>query len=69
VTGKDGQFDFGMIEPGHYYLEIDDKEGSLYDWFQVEVKGPPKPKESVTVDISPVQPDCRGGHEFMVKTN
>jgi hypothetical protein len=69
ITGRDGKFDFGIVEAGHYYLGIDDEEGSLSDWFEVEVKGPPKPKESVIIDISPVHADCTGGHEFMVKTN
>lgn len=69
TTGTDGRFDFGAVEPGHYYLGIDDEEGSLFDWFEVEVKGPRNPKESVTIDISPVYPDCTDGHEFMVRSN
>lgn len=69
TTGEDGKFDFGAVEPGHYYLEVDDKAGSLYDWFEIEVKGPVNPKESVIIDISPIQPDCSGGHEFIVKAN
>lgn len=69
VTGENGRFDFGVVQTGHYYLEIDDKRGSLFDWFEIEVKGPPRPKESVTIDISPVQPDCTDGHEFTVHVN
>jgi hypothetical protein len=68
-TDNDGKFDFGILKPSHYYLRIDDERGSLSDWFEVEVKGPPNPKESVTIDISPVSPDCTGGHEFIVRAN
>jgi hypothetical protein len=52
--------------PGHYYLDIDDEKGGLFDEFQVEVMSSQRPTESETIDISPVQPDCSGGHEFMV---
>lgn len=69
LTNADGKFDFGVLKPGHYYLRIDDENGSLSDLFLVEVKGQPNPKESQTIDISPVHPDCSGGHEFIVKTN
>jgi hypothetical protein len=69
LTDNDGKFDFGILKPSHYYLIIDDEKGSLSDWFEVEVKGPPNPKESETIDISPVSPDCTGGHEFTVRAN
>lgn len=69
LTGRDGKFDFGILKPGHYYLRIDDEKGSLSDWFEVEVKGPPNPKESETIDISPIYPNCAGGHEFIVRAN
>jgi hypothetical protein len=57
------------LKPGHYDLRIDDEKGSLSDRFEVEVKGPPNPQESETIDISPVSPDRTGGHEFIVRTN
>jgi len=69
LTGTEGKFDFGILKPSHYYLGIDDEKGALWDWFEVEVKGPPNPKESETIDISPVYPDCTGGHEFIVRAN
>jgi len=69
VANGDGKFDFGSLKPGHYYLRIEDEKGPLSAWFQVEVKGPQNPNESETIDISPVHPDCNGGHEFIVKRN
>jgi len=69
LTGPDGRFDFGILKPGHYYLRVHDEKGPLLDLFQVEVKGPPSPKEWEIIDISPVYPDCTGGHEFIVRAN
>jgi hypothetical protein len=60
---NEGKFDFGPLGTGHYTLIIDDE-----DWFDVEVKQLPQVTESVTIDVSPVSPDCTGGHEFIVKT-
>jgi len=68
-TGTDGKFDFGILKPSHYSLIIEGEKGSLSGWFQVEVKGTPKPKESETIDISPVYPDCTGGQQFIVGAN
>jgi hypothetical protein len=62
-TDGEGGFDFGPLVPGHYTLII---EGE--DLFDVEVKESPQVTESVTIDVSPVSPDCAGGHEFIVKT-
>ena len=67
-SDTDGKFDFGAIRPGHYTLRIDEGKRPHSDFF-VEIKGPPNPKESETIDISPVSPDCKGGHEFIVKLN
>ncbi len=69
VTDTDGKFDFGALSAGHYTLIVEEEKWPHSDWFDVEVKGPPNPKESVTIDISPVTPDCKGGHEFIVNTN
>jgi len=69
VTDADGKFDFGAVKAGHYTLRIDEEKWSHSDFFDVEVKGPPNPKETEVVDISPISPDCSGGHEFIVKTN
>ena len=61
-TDDRGSFDFGPLKLGHYTLRIDDK-----DLFDVEIKDLPQKTESVTIDISPISPDCTGGHEFLVK--
>jgi uncharacterized protein (DUF2141 family) len=61
-TDDHGDFDFGYIRTGHYTLRIDGD--SLFD---VEVKDLPRVTASVTIDVSPVSPDCTGGHEFIVK--
>jgi hypothetical protein len=58
-----GMFDFGPLRAGHYTLAVDDE-----DSFDVEIKEQPQATESVTIDVSPVYPDCTGGHEFIVRT-
>jgi len=62
-TDGKGVFDFGPLRTGHYTLAIDGE-----DSFDVEIKELPQVTESVTIDVSPVYPDCTGGHEFNVKT-
>lgn len=61
-TDEHGSFDFGPLKLGHYTLAIDDAE-----LFEVEIKDLPRKIESVTIDVSPISPDCTGGHEFIVK--
>jgi hypothetical protein len=61
-TDDHGNFDFGLLKIGHYTLSVD--SGGLFD---VEVKDSEPVTESVTVDVSPIYPDCTGGHEFIVK--
>src|SRR6266568_731045 len=61
-TDDRGSFDFGPLKLGHYTLRIDDN-----DLFEVEVKDLSRKTESVTIDVSPINPDCKGGHEFLVK--
>jgi hypothetical protein len=65
-TDGDGSFDFGPLKTGHYTLIAE--EDWYEEWFDVEVKDLPKLTESVTVDVSPVLPDCTGGHEFIIST-
>jgi hypothetical protein len=65
-TDINGYFDFGEIKPGHYTLIVDDNELGP-DFFDVEVKQQAKQTSSVTIDVSPVFPDCTGGHEFIVQ--
>jgi hypothetical protein len=62
-TDGEGMFDFGPLRAGHYTLAIDDG-----DSFDVEIKELPQITDSVRIDVSPVYPDCSGGHEFIVKT-
>jgi hypothetical protein len=62
-TDGEGMFNFGPLRTGHYTLAIDDE-----DSFDVEIKEQPHATESVTIDVSPVYPDCTGGHEFIVRT-
>lgn len=61
-TDNQGKFDFGPLKIGHYTLRIDDN-----DLFAVEVKELPRITASVTIDVSPLHPDCKGGHEFIVR--
>ena len=62
-TDGEGIFDFGSVSAGHYTLVIGDE-----DSFDVEVKEKPNRSETLTIDVSPVSPDCTGGHELIVKT-
>jgi hypothetical protein len=61
-----GHFDFGSIAEGRYILRIVAK-GSGEDRFEVKVTPKAKPTESILVDVSPVMPDCSGGHKSIVK--
>ena len=65
-TDSDGKFDFGALPKGHYSLNINVK-GSEVDWFDIQVSNDVRPTESVLIDVSPVAPDCTGGHEFIEK--
>ena len=61
-----GNFDFGKLPIGHYYLNIESRRSdALNDWFEVEVNETVKPTDNVLIDISPIRPDCSGGHEFI----
>ena len=64
ATDSHGNFDFGTLPKGHYLLEIA-LNGSGVDWFDVEITNNTKATKSVLIDISPVAPDCSGGHEFL----
>jgi len=64
-TDGHGAFDFGSLEKNHYTLRIN--SGDLSDEFDVEVTNLPRNTDSVLIDISPVLPDCTGGHEFLVR--
>jgi hypothetical protein len=65
-TDDHGNFDFGPIPKGHYFLNIvvkgSDRLGGLFD---VEVTDSVRATKGITIDISPIHPDCTGGHEFL----
>lgn len=67
TTDKDGRFDFGSVPIGHYTLVIDWPAVNA-DLFDVEIKKLPIETSFITIDVSPVDPDCRGGHELIVNS-
>jgi hypothetical protein len=66
-TDADGWFDFGEVAPGHYTLIVEEGEWGSSEWFDVEVKPKATQTMAVRIDVSPVFPDCTGGHELIVK--
>jgi hypothetical protein len=65
-TDGHGNFDFGAIPNGHYSLAIDVKDSNrLGGWFDVEVTDSVRPTKDIVVDVSPIAPNCVGGHEFI----
>ncbi len=66
-SDSSGYFNFGDSVPeGHYFLVITKSE--LSERFDVEITKKVKPTKSITIDVSPVYPDCKGGHEFVVRS-
>ena len=63
-TDGSGRFDFGELQEEHYTLVID-WPSEYGEWFDVEIKKLSRPTTSVKIDVSPVYPDCTGGHEFI----
>ena len=63
-TDKTGRFDFGNLPEGHYTLAID-WPAEYGNSFDVEVKPLSTATPPVKIDVSPVDPACRGGHEIM----
>jgi hypothetical protein len=67
-TGSRGNFDFGSIAKGQYLLIISVKASDVMGGsFDVEVTDTVEATDSVTIDVSPIKPDCTGGHEFTEK--
>jgi hypothetical protein len=64
-TDNHGKFDFGDLREGHYTLQIEDPAGHE-DLYDIQIYPLTNKTISVTIDISPVFPDCTGGHEFIV---
>jgi hypothetical protein len=66
TTDGHGNFDFGTVPKGHYFLDIvvknSDRLGGLFD---VEVTDAVRTTKDITIDVSPIHPDCKGGHEFI----
>ena len=65
-TTPAGEFEFGNIKEGHYRLEILDPNRD--DVFDVEITNQVSKTKSILIDVSPIHPDCTGGHEFEVET-
>jgi hypothetical protein len=64
-TDDSGNFDFGALRIGHYFLSIEGR--GFGDGYDVEIKEDlPRATGSILIDASPVLPDCTGGHEFIV---
>ena len=65
-SDTNGKFDFGPVPVGHYTLTVETQ--AHFDKFDVQIVNSSKQTRSVTLDISPIYPDCTGGHEFIVNT-
>jgi hypothetical protein len=65
-ANADGRFDFGPFPAGHYTLEVHDDDWGYSELFNVEAKDLGKKTTSVKIDVSPIRPDCKGGHEIVV---
>jgi len=61
---ENGRLDFGTLREGHYTLVID-WPAEYSNFFDVEIKRLPAETSSVKIDVSPVDPDCNGGQEFI----
>ncbi|MFN7919326.1 MAG: hypothetical protein U0Q16_04470 [Bryobacteraceae bacterium] len=67
AAGKNGEFDFGELPVGHYSLALSlPAAGAEFD---VETIKRTVAAKSVLIDISPVLPDCSGGHEFIASND
>ncbi|MDR3754764.1 MAG: hypothetical protein P4K93_06070 [Terracidiphilus sp.] len=63
-TGKNGEFDLSNAPDGHYFLDIDTLWGG--DTYTIQIVHRLQRNQSVLIDVSPVYPDCTGGHEFVI---
>jgi hypothetical protein len=66
-TDSNGWFDVGDVPKGHYTMTITGND--LQDAFDVEITEKVRKTTSVLIDISPVTPACKGGHEFIANSN
>ena len=67
-SNEHGFFDFGALQEGHYTLAVETPWG-YGDWYDVQVTKAAKRTAAVMIDVSPVYPDCSGGHQFLVTTD
>lgn len=65
VTNRKGEFEFASLKEGHYTLHI--KGNNLEDWFDVEITNKVPVTRQIIIDVSPILPDCTGGHEMEVQ--
>jgi len=64
VTNENGEFDFGAMREGQYALVVD-WPFEYSSFFDVEIRKLRVETSAVRIDVSPVNPDCGGGHEFI----
>jgi hypothetical protein len=66
TTDSSGTFDFGSVSKGHYFLEIHFRgDDSVRDLYEIEVTDAVRATKSITIDVSPFHPNCKGGHELL----
>ncbi len=68
TVSSDGKFDFGSVPKGHYSIGVSVKNSNrMGGLFYVEVTDKVKATDKITLDVSPINPDCTGGNEFIEK--
>jgi hypothetical protein len=61
-----GALDFGAVAGDHDSRVINvDRSDRMACWFEVEVTDSIAPGKDTVVSVSPIRPDCSGGHEFI----
>lgn len=56
-----GNFEFRQIPKGHYVLTVKVKDPDLIGgFFEVEITDKVQTTKSITIDVSPIHPDCTG---------
>ena len=65
VSDKAGEFAFGPLKDGRYAFHV--KGSGMDDWFVVEIANKPPATKRIMVDISPIHPDCSGGHAILIQ--
>src|SRR6266571_2566185 len=65
VSDKAGEFEFKALKEGRYTFHI--KGSGMDDWFAVEITNKTPATKRIMVDISPIHPDCSGGHTILIQ--